>query len=158
MTGTPTGFKDLDELTGGFQPGNMIVLAARPSMGKCLAGSTLIFDATTGASRPLREVVEAGERGQEMRVASLGADLKLRPVRVSAFMRSGVQQVYRLTTRLGRRIELTATHPLLTLHGWRKVEDLRPGCRFAAPARLAALASAPAPTALQRGDEAVSVA
>ena len=34
MTGTPSGFKDLDELTGGFQPGNMIVLAARPSMGK----------------------------------------------------------------------------------------------------------------------------
>src|SRR4029450_8753768 len=34
MTGPPSGFKDLDELTGGFQPGNMIVLAARPSMGK----------------------------------------------------------------------------------------------------------------------------
>src|SRR3954451_3407360 len=53
MTGTPSGFKDLDELTGGFQPGNMIVLAARPSMGKCLAGSTLIFDAATSARRPL---------------------------------------------------------------------------------------------------------
>jgi len=34
LTGTPSGFKDLDELTGGFQPGNLIVLAARPSMGK----------------------------------------------------------------------------------------------------------------------------
>jgi replicative DNA helicase len=34
MTGTPSGFKDLDELTGGFQPGNLIILAARPSMGK----------------------------------------------------------------------------------------------------------------------------
>ncbi len=34
ITGTPSGFKDLDELTGGFQPGNLIVLAARPSMGK----------------------------------------------------------------------------------------------------------------------------
>lgn len=34
LTGTPTGFKDLDELTGGFQPGNLIVIAARPSMGK----------------------------------------------------------------------------------------------------------------------------
>ena len=34
MTGTPTGFKDLDEITGGFQPGNLIVIAARPSMGK----------------------------------------------------------------------------------------------------------------------------
>jgi len=34
LTGTPTGFKDLDELTGGFQPGNLVVIAARPSMGK----------------------------------------------------------------------------------------------------------------------------
>jgi replicative DNA helicase len=34
LTGTPSGFRDLDELTGGFQPGNLIVLAARPSMGK----------------------------------------------------------------------------------------------------------------------------
>src|SRR5919199_2388744 len=41
MTGTPSGFKEMDDLTGGFQAGNLIVLAARPSMGKCLAGSTL---------------------------------------------------------------------------------------------------------------------
>jgi replicative DNA helicase len=34
ITGTPSGFSDLDEITGGFQPGNLIILAARPSMGK----------------------------------------------------------------------------------------------------------------------------
>ncbi len=34
LTGTPSGFKDLDEKTGGFQPGNLVVIAARPSMGK----------------------------------------------------------------------------------------------------------------------------
>jgi replicative DNA helicase len=32
--GTPSGFYDLDALTGGFQAGNLIILAARPSMGK----------------------------------------------------------------------------------------------------------------------------
>ncbi|MGH7466354.1 MAG: replicative DNA helicase [Longimicrobiales bacterium] len=34
ITGVPTGFYDLDELTGGFQKGDLIIVAARPSMGK----------------------------------------------------------------------------------------------------------------------------
>src|ERR671919_233833 len=34
LTGVASGFNDLDDLTGGFQPGNLIVLAARPAMGK----------------------------------------------------------------------------------------------------------------------------
>lgn len=34
LTGLPTGFKELDQLTHGLQPGEMIVIAARPSMGK----------------------------------------------------------------------------------------------------------------------------
>jgi replicative DNA helicase len=32
--GTPSGYIDLDDITGGFQPGNLIVLASRPAMGK----------------------------------------------------------------------------------------------------------------------------
>ena len=34
VTGTRSGFDALDDLTGGFQPGNLIILAARPGMGK----------------------------------------------------------------------------------------------------------------------------
>ena len=34
VTGVPTGFYDLDRITAGFQAGDLIVLAARPSMGK----------------------------------------------------------------------------------------------------------------------------
>jgi replicative DNA helicase len=34
ILGVPTGLWDLDELTGGFQPGELIILAARPSVGK----------------------------------------------------------------------------------------------------------------------------
>ena len=34
VTGVPSGFRELDHLTSGFQPGNLVILAARPSMGK----------------------------------------------------------------------------------------------------------------------------
>jgi len=34
VTGVATGFKDLDEMTSGFQPADLIIVAARPSMGK----------------------------------------------------------------------------------------------------------------------------
>ncbi len=34
VTGIPTGFTDLDEMTSGFQPSDLIIVAARPSMGK----------------------------------------------------------------------------------------------------------------------------
>ncbi len=34
ITGVPTGFTELDQMTSGLQPGELIVLAARPSMGK----------------------------------------------------------------------------------------------------------------------------
>jgi replicative DNA helicase len=46
LTGTPSGFKDLDEITGGFQAGNLIIIAARPSMGK----SALVTNIAENAS------------------------------------------------------------------------------------------------------------
>ncbi len=40
MVGVPTGFTDLDQLTNGLHPGQMIVVAARPAVGKALALDT----------------------------------------------------------------------------------------------------------------------
>jgi replicative DNA helicase len=40
LTGVPTGFADLDSLTNGLHPGQMIVIAARPALGKALALDT----------------------------------------------------------------------------------------------------------------------
>jgi replicative DNA helicase len=53
LTGTPSGFKELDELTGGFQPGNLIVLAARPSMGKSALVTNIAENAAIEHDRPV---------------------------------------------------------------------------------------------------------
>ncbi|MDX6678670.1 MAG: replicative helicase, partial [Solirubrobacteraceae bacterium] len=133
LTGTPSGFRDLDEITGGFQPGNLIVIAARPSMGKCLNGSTLIYESSTGQLRRLDELVALHESGEEVWVAAVGPDLRLRRAKVSATFRNGVRPLLRVTTRLGRRTELTANHPLLTLDGWKRADELEPGSRIGVP-------------------------
>ncbi|MBG6212624.1 replicative DNA helicase [Cryobacterium sp. CAN_C3] len=46
MSGVPTGFADLDELTNGFHGGQLIIVAARPALGK----STLALDFARSAS------------------------------------------------------------------------------------------------------------
>jgi replicative DNA helicase len=47
VTGVPSGFRDLDRVTSGFQEGNLIIVAARPSMGKsglalCMAANLAV--------------------------------------------------------------------------------------------------------------------
>ena len=42
MTGVPTGFADLDELTNGLHGGQMVIIAARPAVGKALALDTAL--------------------------------------------------------------------------------------------------------------------
>ena len=42
MAGVPTGFVELDELTNGLHAGQMVILAARPAIGKALAVTTAI--------------------------------------------------------------------------------------------------------------------
>src|SRR3954471_9568917 len=53
LTGTPSGFKDLDEITGGFQPGNLIIIAARPSMGKSALVTNMAENAAIDYNKPV---------------------------------------------------------------------------------------------------------
>src|SRR5690606_4620381 len=51
ITGVPTGFNDLDHLTAGFQRGDLIIVAARPSMGKTAFTLNVAQHAAIGAQK-----------------------------------------------------------------------------------------------------------
>lgn len=136
ITGTPTGYTDLDNLLSGLQPGALVVVGARPAMGKCLAWDTPIVDPTTGAVRTMAEQHRRGIAGDSTPVVSLGEDMRL-GVRVpSAHVDDGIKPVVRVTTALGRTIRCTWTHPFLTTSGWRPLLDLEVGDRVAVPREL----------------------
>jgi len=52
ITGVPSGFRDLDRLTSGFQPGNLVIIAARPSMGKSALGLCMAANLAVRSETP----------------------------------------------------------------------------------------------------------
>ncbi|MBS0619600.1 MAG: replicative DNA helicase [Spirochaetes bacterium] len=52
ITGTASGFKKLDDLTGGFKPGQMIVIAARPGMGKTTFALNIALNVAMNKTKP----------------------------------------------------------------------------------------------------------
>lgn len=147
VVGIPTGFRDLDEITGGLQRSDLIILAARPGVGKCLAAWTLIDDPATGERLTIEECV----RRRQASVYGVSPQGRLRPALISAWVDSGVQRCFRVTTRTGRTLDATAKHPFLTALGWVPLRSLTRGTAIAVPRALPAFgAEEPWPPALAR--------
>ncbi len=130
--GIPTGFNDLDKLTGGLQRGDLVIVAARPGVGKCVTEDCEIVDPTSGEVFKIRELVKAS-RGS---LLTLNRDLTIAPTKPSHFVDDGIKPVFRVRTALGREIETTAAHPFLTIDGWKALGNLKPGVRVAVPRQL----------------------
>ncbi|HVU63931.1 MAG TPA: replicative DNA helicase [Phycisphaerales bacterium] len=138
LSGIPTHYKDLDELTSGIQPGDMVIIAARPSMGKCLAaGEEIVLE--DGSIATIEELY----RRREGRIPTLRDDMKLGWAAPSDFIDDGDKPVFEVTTRLGRRIRTTLPHPFLTVEGWRPLGELSEGDRVAVPRRLEVFGNVP---------------
>ena len=98
ITGVPTGFTDFDQMTSGLQPQELIIIAARPSMGK---------------AQPLDAKVLTEQGWKEMGELKPGDDLASidgRPSTVLGVYPQGVKQIYRVTFSDGRTTECCAEH------------------------------------------------
>src|SRR5690348_15821662 len=98
VTGVPTGFSDLDRMTSGFQPGDLIVVAGRPSMGK---------------AQPLEAQVRTASGWKPMGDLCVGealASIDGAPSFVSGIFPQGRRQVYRVTFSDGRSCEACGEH------------------------------------------------
>ncbi|GGS09387.1 MULTISPECIES: replicative DNA helicase [Streptomyces] len=125
LPGVPTGFTELDLLTGGLHPGQLIVVAARPAMGK----STLAYDFLRAASikhsmPSALFTLEADRHEVGMRILSAEARVALH------HMRSGTC-TDEDWTRMARRIPDVTAAPIYIQDGsYANLHDLRAHCRY----------------------------
>ena len=106
MTGVPTGFADLDALTNGLHAGQMVVIAARPALGK----STMALDLARAASikHGLTSVIFSLEMSRNeitMRLLSAEARVALHSMRTGQMSDDD-------WTRLARRMSEVANAPM----------------------------------------------
>jgi replicative DNA helicase len=99
----------------------------------CLAGETQIYLPDSGEYRRIDELVGL----RDFRVSALNMKTwKLESCRVSNAFCTGRKPVFAMQTRLGRRLRATANHRFLTVQGWRRLDELKPGTHIALPRAL----------------------
>lgn len=131
LPGLLCDFYDLDAMTGGFQRSDLIIVAGRPSMGKCCSLDTEIVLAD-GSVATIQKIYNC----RQAKLLTLGNDWKFHITKASAFVDDGIKPVFRVTTRLGKFVETTITHPYLTINGWKRLGELKPGDKIAVPRRI----------------------
>jgi replicative DNA helicase len=98
VTGTPTGFMDLDRMTSGMHGGELIIVAGRPSMGKAQP-----LDARV-------KTLNGWKRMGELEVGDALASVNGTPSMVTGIYPQGVRQVFRVRFSDGRSAECCDEH------------------------------------------------
>ncbi len=104
LTGLPTGFRDVDEITGGLQPGELIIIAARPSMGKTALALNIARNAAVDHGKKVAIFsLEMTTRSLILRLLASEAEIDFSTLR-KGFLASSA---YRRLTEAGDRLSRT---------------------------------------------------
>ena len=131
LPGIPSGFYDLDGITSGFGRSDLVIIAGRPAMGKCLAADSELVCAD-GSMATIEEIYHR----REAELLTLKDNGKFTWTKPSAFVDDGIKPVFSVATRLGRSIETTLSHPFLTIQGWQSLGKLKIGDKIAVPRKI----------------------
>lgn len=83
VTGVPSGFNELDELTAGLHPGELIIVAARPSMGKTAFSLNIAVHAALNEKKKVAYFsVEMGKDQVMVRMLASAAKIRLGDLRI----------------------------------------------------------------------------
>jgi replicative DNA helicase len=96
----------------------------------CLTGDTLITLADTGIQIPIRDLVGKSD----FAIWALDeTTMQLERAVVSHAFATGIKPLWKIQTQLGRMISATANHQFLTIHGWKRLDELSIDDRLAVP-------------------------
>ncbi len=116
ITGTPTGFLDLDELLSGLQPNALYVLGARPSMGKTALALGIASSAAIEGNRPtLIFSLEMGQLELTQRMLCSEARVDSKRVRTGNLSESDWGKIAHATGRLAEAPLWIDDNPNLTI-------------------------------------------
>lgn len=80
-SGLRTGFGDLDKLTGGFEPGQLVIVAARPSVGKTMFACNIADNVAANGNAVLFFTLEMSRREIGMRILSSRSSVSMHAMR-----------------------------------------------------------------------------
>ena len=103
ITGIPTGFADLDDMTAGLQPSDLIIIAGRPSTGKTSLALGMALHAALHKPQPYKVAIFSLEMSKEqlcMRLLSAAGSLDMHRIRIGQLSREDWTHLVRAASAL----------------------------------------------------------
>jgi len=114
---------------------HVIMVVGKRGSGKCVEENTLIT-LDNGTQIPIKDL-----QNNNQRIFGLNNNLKISKLQKNNFFKRKVDRILKIRFRSGKEIKLTPEHPVLTIKGWKAIQDLKTSDRIATPRKIEAFGS-----------------